>query len=448
METLRKLTILMLTLTVVCCLQLNDCNKYVSYGSVGNSAVEKSSSVDNTQEQSLPGDTQNPPLPDDTQESESEDTQNPPSSDDTQESEPEDTQNPPSSGEEPNTGSENSSSRPSTGSTSSGTSGNANSGSNASGTSSSNSSPPAGVLSSNNVTSNQGSLSTDTRLSELRINCGLLIPEFSPDQYNYIVYVEYDGQPIDCGTSAVGVDPFVRISAEGPLETNGDDVQKRVIAEAEDGSKSEYIIDIHVVKENEVLVDNILYTISDPHNIDSLPGDFYETEIEFVSQTVKAAQSSDGNLCLLCFANTADQDDVLWYFFNEDTGDLYPAEILDYNGHKYLGLSDSKEFVYGEYDNVVGYFLIDTDTGEILLSLNENKSIAQDDTDGPSVSTIFAICSVIVVVIAIGCCVFFYRRIRLNAKKNSEQGKKYFRPYLSPDEEYMAEISNTKKSVD
>lgn len=114
------------------------------------------------------------------------------------------------------------------------------------------------------TTSSTDQTSADTRLSELQINCGQLVPEFSPDQYNYTVYVEYDGEPIDCGTSAVGIDSSVSIRAEGPTEITGEDAQKRVIAEAADGSYSEYVIDLHVVKDNELLIGNAQYVISEP----------------------------------------------------------------------------------------------------------------------------------------------------------------------------------------
>ncbi len=343
-------------------------------------------------------------------------------------------------GEDPGSGSGSQPSEPSTGTPPSGNTGGSSSGSASSGTGSA----QGGTSStSGGTTSSTDQTSADTRLSELQINCGQLVPEFSPDQYNYTVYVEYDGEPIDCGTSAVGIDPSVSIRAEGPTEITGEDAQKRVIAEAADGSYSEYVIDIHVVKDNELLIGNALYVISEPKDIDSLPGEFREDDAGFASEKIKVARSSDGRLSLICYVNADDPEDILWYMLDENSGTTYPAQIVELNGQQYIVISSGNEFVYGDNEGTAGYFLVDPQTGEIIFSLSED---GQAQSAGDSVNTIIIIAAIAAVILCIAFCIVVYRKYHINNAKISSAENKYFRPYLSPDEEYMAQNNEQKKA--
>lgn len=284
--------------------------------------------------------------------------------------------------------------------------------------------------------------SVDTKLSELSINCGQLVPEFSPEQYNYKVYVEYKDEPINCGTTGVPVDPSVTLRAEGPLESNGEDVEKHIFAESKDGNYSEYVIEVHIVKDDELLIDGHLYTISDPKDMDLLPGTFVEKEVEFDSKTVMAVESSDGGLCLLCYVNADDENDILWYKLNEKNGDVSPASIIEFDGQRYISLSSGNDLVYGEHEGTTGYFLIDPETGEVILSLNDGKE--KSDTGTSSANIILVIAVAAIVALCVIFCLLMYRKYSLQAKKNKDTDNRYFRPYLSPDEEYTSNDSKVK----
>ena len=362
---------------------------------------------------------------------------------------PEEPQQPePPGGGNSGSGSTNQPSAPSTGTPSSGNSGGGSSGSSSTSGSVSSGSGAAGsgTAASSGGASAASQSSADTRLSQLQINCGTLVPEFSPDQYEYTVYVEYNGEAIDCGTTATAAEPSVSVRAEGPSEITGEDAQKTVIAEADDGGYSEYVINIHVVKDNEILEGNALYVISQPRDVGSLPGDFREDETEFASEAVKVARSSDENICLLYYVNTADENDALWYILNEETGTVYPAEIVEYDGRQYLSLSSANDLLYGEHDGVIGYFIIDPDTGEILLSLNGGGE--QENASASSVNRWIIIGTATVIALLALCCALICSRFYLRAKDSEKQEKKYFRPYLSPDAEYMAEKDSTKEQAD
>lgn len=288
--------------------------------------------------------------------------------------------------------------------------------------------------------------SADTRLSELHINCGELIPEFSPDQYEYKVYVEYDGEPINCGTTARAEDTSLKIRAEGPLETDGEDVQKRIFAEAENGDYSEYVIDVHIVKEGELLIDGYLYTISEPKDIDSLPGDFEAGEAELDSELVKVAKNGDGSLKLLCYVNADDEKDVLWYILKENTGELSAAKIIEFDdGAHYLSLSSGNDLVYGTYEDTTGYFLIEPKTGEVLLSLNGERETSEAKALRGNIAIIIA--AAVAVVICVIFCLATRRKYNSQIKKNKGENNRYFRPYLSPDVEYTPHENGVDKEI-
>lgn len=102
----------------------------------------------------------------------------------------------------------------------------------------------------------------ETRLSMLTMNCGNLVPEFSPDIYEYTVYVTKDQENKNCGTSAESVDQTADISAEGPLEFTDEDVVKTITVTATNGEQAQYTITVHIIRDTELLINNKVYTIS------------------------------------------------------------------------------------------------------------------------------------------------------------------------------------------
>ena len=103
---------------------------------------------------------------------------------------------------------------------------------------------------------------TDTRLSQLSIACGSLTPEFSPDVYDYQVYVTKEQTSRDCKTSVKLKDSTAKVTAEGPAEFQDSDVEKKITVTASGGEKSVYTIKVHIVQDNEILEEGRLYQVA------------------------------------------------------------------------------------------------------------------------------------------------------------------------------------------
>ena len=311
---------------------------------------------------------------------------------------------------------------------------------------------PATANPSNNSNSGNSAASTtanaenavDTRLSELNIACGQLVPDFSPDQYSYTVYVNKNAENNSCGTTAAAMDPSPVITAEGPLTFAEEDVQKKIIVEGTDGSVSEYVINVHVLKDTELYIDGSLYTISESIDVKDLPGSFKKTVVEFKGEKVTAARSSDGNLTLLCFVNSEDSDNMLWYLVGSDEKSIYPIQIIERDGEKYIVISQAQQLLYGNHDGKIGYYLIDPDTGEMILSINNSLNGKTDETDFNSAYLIFALIGIIILCIIVFA--FFSIKYKRIAKKEGPSNK-YFRPYIRIDDE-QTEIVGRAEEID
>lgn len=281
------------------------------------------------------------------------------------------------------------------------------------------------------VTTQSGTITNiDTRLSELGIACGNLVPAFMPDQYEYTVYVNKNSENKSCSTSAVAMDSAnTTVSAEGPSEFESDDVQKKIIVEGNGGQKSEYIINIHVIKDTELLVDNVLYKISSPVNVKELPGNFKSADAKFKDEKIKVAKTEDGNLQLICFTNSTDDSDIKWYAIGDDGISLYQTEIREIDGEKYIVVFAGQEFMYGEHAGKIGYYIVDSQTGNIVFSILDNKK-TEEAFDYHNM-IMFVIIAVIIVIAFI--CISFALKRRQNSKKQASESK-YFRPYIHIEE--------------
>ena len=284
-----------------------------------------------------------------------------------------------------------------------------------------------------------GTSVVDTRLSRLEISCGELVPEFSPDVYSYTVYVSRDAQDKSCTASAEAVETSAVISAEGPSEFVDENVRKTITVEGTDGSKSEYVIDVHVIKDTEVLVGNSLYTITEPKDLKTLPGKFEEFKTEFKGNKIKAAKSSDKNLVLLCFASVDNKDDILWYMLGSNKESIYPVQFKEIDGKNYISIASGGELTYGEE----GYSLFGS-SGELLFALSN------DDKDGITEDTIlgnkyFSISLIVALIMCIILCMYLLAANRKIIKKK-DNSTVYFRPYIhlkDNSDEIIGEIEET-----
>ena len=91
---------------------------------------------------------------------------------------------------------------------------------------------------------------TDTRLAELSVRCGELVPEFSPDIYEYKVYVTEDQEIKSCMAAAEAMNYLSNISVEGATEFSDEDVERKITVTGISGEKSEYTIKFHIIRDS------------------------------------------------------------------------------------------------------------------------------------------------------------------------------------------------------
>ncbi len=293
---------------------------------------------------------------------------------------------------------------------------------------------PANLPSNNNGGDVENHSSTvvhvDTGLSELEIDCGKLVPEFTPEQYEYTVYVDKDSENKSCSTRAVAKDSAnTTISAEGPSKFDNKDIQKKIIVEGNNGQKSEYIINVHVIKDTEMIVDNILYKISSTMNIKELPGIFKTVDAKFKNEKIKVAETQDGNLRLICFINSEDSNNTKWYALGNDGVSLYQTEIREIEGEKYIVIFAGQEFMYGRHEGKIGYYIADSQSGKITFSILDNKKTKEEF--GYNNMIMFALIAILFIIICI--CVNLVLKNRRSSKKQESENK-YFRPYMHIEE--------------
>lgn len=270
---------------------------------------------------------------------------------------------------------------------------------------------------------------TDTRLRTLTISCGQLIPEFDPDIYQYTVYVSRDAEDKSCGTMAEAISQNVDITAEGPLEYGDESVEKRVIVSADDGSRSEYVIDVHVVEDYELLTGNTLYSPMSQIDISGFPEGFSVVDTDFSGVTFPCAVSSDGILRLICLS-TEDEEgvDPVWYTLNSDNSLGYPAELMTVDGQSMIIISFDGQLAHDDNG-----FLIVTGDGQDFLPLYAQEDGDEDTTwTNSRILTVIFACIAAVLAVA---CVFLIRNKKSSNRQPVQDRPRYFMPYLKLDEE-------------
>lgn len=270
---------------------------------------------------------------------------------------------------------------------------------------------------------------TDTRLRTLTISCGQLIPEFDPDIYQYTVYVSRDAEDKSCGTMAEAISQNVDITAEGPLEYGDESVEKRVIVSADDGSRSEYVIDVHVVEDYELLTGNTLYSPMSQIDISGFPEGFSVVDTDFSDVSFPCAVSSDGILRLICLS-TEDEEgvDPVWYTLNSDNSLGYPAELMTVDGQSMIIISFDGQLAHDDNG-----FLIVTGDGQDFLPLYAQEDGDEDTTwTNSRILTVIFACIAAVLAVA---CVFLIRNKKSSNRQPVQDRPRYFMPYLKLDEE-------------
>lgn len=265
---------------------------------------------------------------------------------------------------------------------------------------------------------------TDTRLSQLSIACGSLTPEFSPDVYDYQVYVTKEQTSRDCKTSVKLKDSTAKVTAEGPAEFQDSDVEKKITVTASGSEKSIYTIKVHIVQDNEILEEGKLYQVAKTIPMNTLPEGFKKSKCTVKGKSISVAKNENANLILVPYENVADVNDTRWYSYDQSKDELDLAELKKIEGATYVTVTSGKELVYGSNDGTSGYYLYDVSTGEI-------QSLS---TEGISQGLVILIIAIVLTIIV---CIVLFVVLRRGRKRKIPQRNetKYFRPYLSFDEE-------------
>ncbi|MCQ4637219.1 cadherin-like beta sandwich domain-containing protein [Anaerovorax odorimutans] len=259
------------------------------------------------------------------------------------------------------------------------------------------------------------------RLSSLSIDCGELAPEFSPNHYEYHVYLEKDSKTDSCRTTARVSDNSLKIAAEGPAKLNGKDVKKTVTVTAANGKKTIYTIQVHFVKKLEILSKGKLYVPQEKPDLAALPHGFTYSEHKIKGQSITTAENSKEHLILLQYANDLDERDTRWYAYDPGEDALNHIEIKTIDGESYITVPSEKELLYGGGDEQAGYYLYDSGQGKIQsLSKDQQSYAAKYIVIGGAIITLL-LCAILIIALR-------------NGRKLRKEQIRYFSPHLSLEE--------------
>ncbi len=269
-----------------------------------------------------------------------------------------------------------------------------------------------------------------TTLSDLHIACGDLVPVFSPDHYEYTVYVTADQVNRSCEIEAVPQDPAAQVSVTGPDSFDKKEIT-RTVTVSNGGSETKYTITVHVLGAAELLLDGVLYAASNTPDVDALPENFTAGTFRIGEQDVSMVQSGDGQLLLAQFVSQTDGAVPYWYRYDAQAGKFFPVKIVEHGTKKYVQIAAGKDMLYGSQDGQGVYYVYDQQTGEWLYQTGAHKGLAlqPEKRNAPMLVWVGLIVAVVWAVLAtvLGC--WMYQRNKKNAAKKEEQI--YFRPHFT-----------------
>ena len=218
-------------------------------------------------------------------------------------------------------------------------------------------------------------IADDLRLSFLSIDCGELVPAFSPDVYQYTVYITPEQEERSCSVEANPMDERASVVYEGPLTIETSDIV-RTITVFDDVAETVYTITVHIITAGELLVDGVYYAVSDTPDLASLPGQFTAGEVVIDGEKRTAAQSADGQLLLIQYSSQTPGAWPLWYRCDLSTGKQYPVDIVETEGKRYIRISSGESVFYGSDNGEASFFIYDEKTGEWLYRTGRYETLA------------------------------------------------------------------------
>lgn len=283
----------------------------------------------------------------------------------------------------------------------------------------------------------------DTTLAGLNVACGDLVPAFSPDIYEYTVYVAAEQEIKSCHIEATPQDMAAQVSVTGPESFEKTDITRTVTVSSHSGETS-YTVKVHVLGATELLLDGVFYTVSDTPDLSALPEKFTAGTIRIDDKDVSLVQSGDGQLLLAQFTSQIPGAGPLWYRYDAKAEKFFPVQIVEYENRKYVQIAEGKDMLYGSENGQGIYYVYDQITGEWLyqtggykgVPLQQEKKTAPLLWIGLIVVAVWALFATVM-----GCRI--YQRYKKNEVKNAEQI--YFRPRFKAVDEENIEASSEGK---
>ena len=242
--------------------------------------------------------------------------------------------------------------------------------------------------------------------TSLTIDCGTLVPEFQPDVYEYTVYVDSDAENRSCVTTVEVDGDDVGANVEGPVEFEDEDITKTVTLSDSDDDRTVYTINVHIAKDDEIIIDGMLYTLITDVDDSQLPPGFSAASGTFDGQNVKTAISEDGNVTVVPFACVDDSADITWYTTNANGSLGQPMEIREWDGQDYM--------------------LIEPSDNDSVIMIKSSGSILDSITGSFGKYTLIAVAAVVVLILLI--CIL--SAARKHQRKEKSDGR-YFRTHLT-----------------
>lgn len=242
--------------------------------------------------------------------------------------------------------------------------------------------------------------------TSLTIDCGTLVPEFQPDVYEYTVYVDSDAENRSCVTTVEFDGDDVGVNVEGPVEFEDEDITKTVTLSDSDDDRTVYTINVHIAKDDEIIIDGMLYSLITDVDDNQLPPGFSAASGTFDGQNVKTAVSEDGNVTVVPFASVDDSADITWYTINANGSLGQPMEIREWDGQDYM--------------------LIEPSDNDSVIMIKSSGSILDSITGSFGKYTLMAVAAVVVLILLI--CIL--SAVRKHQRKEKSDGR-YFRTHLT-----------------
>jgi len=254
------------------------------------------------------------------------------------------------------------------------------------------------------------------------------LPEFNADVYEYLVYItEYDKlKDITFNLNFEAAD--INAAAEEKLEEDDEYTVKTITLKGNENEKSEYIIKFRVIKKTELLIKDNIYVINNDFDIKDLPDGFEKEKVTIDSEEVYIAKSQDGNVELAQFVKKSNGKNAKWYVYDSKNTNFIASKIIKIDDKKYVLMSKDGNLVYGEGDEGFGFYSYEKSANK--LGFFVGKGIADKEEGMFS----FNINPVILLAIALVMAVAGILFVKKKNSKDTNNDKKYFRPYLSLDD--------------